>query len=39
MMGVGFALFFLGTLAAYPKTWIIGGIFFAPRKRPEPTLW
>ena len=33
------SLFFLGTLAAHPKTWIIGGIFFAPRKRPQPTLW
>ncbi len=32
-------LLFLGTLAAYPKTWIIGGIFFAPKQRPEPTLF
>jgi len=29
------SLFFLGTLAKYPKNWIIGGIFFAPRKRPQ----
>lgn len=33
------SLLFLGTLAAYPKNWIIGGIFFAPKQRPEPTLW
>lgn len=33
------SLFFLGTLAAYPKTWIIGGLFFAPKKRPLLTLW
>lgn len=33
------SLLFLGTLAAYPKTWIIGGIFFAPKQRPEPTLF
>jgi hypothetical protein len=35
------SLFFVGTLAAYPKTWIIGGIFYAPKKRslpPQPTL-
>jgi hypothetical protein len=33
------SLFFLGTLVAYPKNWIIGGIFFAPKQRPQPTLW
>jgi len=33
------SLFFLGTLAAHPTSWIIGGIFFAPKKRPQPTLW
>jgi hypothetical protein len=33
------SLFFLGTLVAYPKNWIIGGIFFAPKQRPLPTLW
>jgi len=33
------SLLFLGTLAAHPKTWIIGGIFFAPKERPLPTLW
>ena len=45
------SLFFLGTLAKYPTTWTIGGIFFAPKKRSEilqqhkhpethqPTLW
>ncbi len=33
------SLFFMGTLAAHPKTWIIGGIFFAPKERPLPTLW
>jgi len=33
------SLFFLGTLAAYPRNWIIGGIFFAPKQRPQPTLW
>lgn len=36
------SLFFLGTLAKYPTSWTIGGIFFAPSKRPDPpqpTLW
>jgi hypothetical protein len=33
------SLFFLGTLAAHPKNWIIGGIFFAPQQRPQQTLW
>ena len=33
------SLFFLGTLAAHPQRWIIGGIFFAQKKRPQQTLW
>jgi len=33
------SLLFLGTLAAHPKNWIIGGIFFAPKQRPQQTLW
>jgi hypothetical protein len=33
------SLFFLGTLSAHPQNWIIGGIFFAPKKRPQQTLW
>lgn len=36
------SLFFLGTLSNHPTTWTIGGIFFAPKNRPEPqqpTLW
>ncbi len=33
------SLLFLGTLVAHPKNWIIGGIFFAPKERPLPTLW
>lgn len=32
-------IFFMGTLAKYPTTWTIGGIFFAPKQRPQPTLW
>jgi len=38
-------LFFLGTLAAHPTTWTIGGIFFALKARPQepqvpqPSLW
>jgi hypothetical protein len=32
-------IFFMGTLAKYPATWTIGGIFFAPKQRPQPTLW
>ena len=33
------SLFFLGTLSAHPKNWIIGGIFFAPKQRPQQSLW